>query len=107
MVARREELERELERMGVERARLLADNIELDQRAGQLANETASAVAWVENLAAAETAGRASLAALDESLQGAASRRAGLPGAPLARSKWNWSASKGICAIWTRPAAGI
>jgi chromosome segregation protein len=69
MVARREELERELERMGVERARLLADNIELDQRAGQLADDTASAVAWVENLAAAETAGRASLAALDEALK--------------------------------------
>jgi chromosome segregation protein len=69
MMARRQELERELERMGVERARLLADNIELDQRAGQLANETASAVAWVENLAAAETSGRASLAALDESLK--------------------------------------
>jgi chromosome segregation protein len=69
MAARREELERELERMGVERARLLADNIELDQRAGQLANDTASAVAWVENLAAAETAGRASLAALDEALR--------------------------------------
>jgi len=69
MVARRDELERELERMGVERARLLADNIELDQRAGQLANDTASAVAWVDNLAAAETAGRASLAALDEALR--------------------------------------
>ena len=69
MVARREELERELERMGVERARLLADNIELDQRAALLADETASAVAWVENLAAAETTGRASLAALDESLK--------------------------------------
>jgi chromosome segregation protein len=69
MVARREELERELERMGVERARLLADNIELDQKAAQLAGETASATAWVENLAAAETAGRASLAALDESLR--------------------------------------
>jgi chromosome segregation protein len=69
MVARREELERELERMGVERARLLADNIELDQRAVQLAGETASAVAWVENLAAAETTGRASLAALEESLR--------------------------------------
>ena len=69
MVTRRQELERELERMGVERARLLADNIELDQRAGLLANETASAAAWVENLAAAETAGRASLAALDESLK--------------------------------------
>jgi len=69
MVARREELERELERMGVERARLLADNIELDQKAGQLASDTASAVAWVENLAAAESAGRASLAALDEALR--------------------------------------
>jgi chromosome segregation protein len=69
MVARREELERELERMGVERARLLADNIELDQKAGVLANDTASAVAWVENLATAETAGRATLAALEESLR--------------------------------------
>jgi chromosome segregation protein len=55
--------------MGVERARLLADNIELDQKAGVLANDTASAVAWVENLAAAETAGRATLAALEESLR--------------------------------------
>ena len=94
MVARREELERELERMGVERARLLADNIELDQRAGQLANDTASAVAWVENLAAAETAGRAALAALDEALRGFARRRAGGAGAALARSKWSWSGSK-------------
>jgi len=69
VIARRAELERELERMGVERARLLADNIELDQRAGLLSNDTASAVAWVENLATAETTGRASLAALDESLK--------------------------------------
>ena len=69
IIARRQELERELERMGVERARLLADNIELDQKAGELANHTASAAAWVENLAAAETTGRASLAALDESLK--------------------------------------
>ena len=69
MVARRQELERELERMGVERARLLADNIELDQKAALFATETASATAWVENLATAETAGRASLAALEESLR--------------------------------------
>jgi chromosome segregation protein len=41
LAERREQLSRELERMGVERARLLADNIELDQRAGQLAGETA------------------------------------------------------------------
>ncbi len=69
MLARRQELERELERMGIERARLLADNIELDQRAAALSDETASAAAWVENLAAAESAGRASLAALDEALK--------------------------------------
>src|SRR5581483_7623070 len=69
MAARQQELERELERMGVERARLLADNIELDQRAAKLSEETASAAAWVENLAAAETAGRASLAGLEEALK--------------------------------------
>src|SRR6185503_8161519 len=69
MVARREELERELQRMGVERARLLADNIELDQKAAKLADETASATAWVENLATAETAGRAALVAIEEMLR--------------------------------------
>ena len=35
LAARREELARDLERMGVDRARLLADNIELDQRAAR------------------------------------------------------------------------
>ena len=45
LAARREELARELERMGVDRARLLADNIELDQRAAVLAGETAAAAA--------------------------------------------------------------
>ncbi|HEY2845597.1 MAG TPA: chromosome segregation protein SMC [Bryobacteraceae bacterium] len=83
MIARRDELERELERMGVERARLLADNIELDQRAAHLATETASAAAWVENLATSETAGRAALAALDESLR---SLRNGLQAAQELRS---------------------
>ena len=43
LAARRGELARELERMGVDRARLLADNIELDQKAGRLAEETAAA----------------------------------------------------------------
>jgi chromosome segregation protein len=66
---RREDLGRELERLGVERARLLADNIELDQRAGQLTQQTADAIALVERLTAAEAEGRASLAALDESLK--------------------------------------
>ena len=40
LTARREELTRDLERMGVERARLLADNIELDQRAAAAGRST-------------------------------------------------------------------
>jgi len=69
LTARREELAREMERWGVERARLLADNIELDQRAGLLGQDTAAAVASVERLTLAETEGRATLAALDDSLK--------------------------------------
>jgi len=69
IVSRRDELARNLERMGVERARLLGDNIGLDQRAAQLGEETAASVAVVERLHAAETAGRAALLALDESLR--------------------------------------
>ncbi|MFM2126397.1 MAG: hypothetical protein RL328_2848, partial [Acidobacteriota bacterium] len=66
---RREELTRELERMGAERNRLLGDNVGLDRRAQQLAEETGTAVADVERLHAAETEGRTSLAALEESLR--------------------------------------
>src|SRR6185295_3007281 len=43
LTARREALGHEMERLGVERARLLADNIELDQRAAQLIEETTAA----------------------------------------------------------------
>jgi len=66
---RREELIRNLERMGVERNRLLGDNVGLDQRAAQLGEETGVAVAEVERLHAIETEGRAALMALDESLR--------------------------------------
>ena len=69
LTARRQDLARELERIGIERARLLADNIELDLRATTLAQETAEAAASVEKLAAEETEGRTALAALDESLK--------------------------------------
>jgi chromosome segregation protein len=69
VTARSLELARELERIGVERARLLADNIELDSKAAALAESTAAAVAEVTRLAEAETAGRAALAALEESLK--------------------------------------
>ncbi len=67
--ARRADLARELERIGVERARLLADNIELDQRAARLVEETGVAVAEVERLAAEAANGRAALAAIEESLK--------------------------------------
>lgn len=67
--ARRENLARELERIGTERARLLTDNIELDQRAQELADHTAAAAGSVELLTAQESGGRAALAALDEALR--------------------------------------
>ncbi|HEY6340702.1 MAG TPA: chromosome segregation protein SMC [Bryobacteraceae bacterium] len=66
---RREELARELERLGAERARLLADNVELERRAAEVAEETAAATAEVDRLAAEETSGRADLANLEEALK--------------------------------------
>ncbi|HEY7334174.1 MAG TPA: chromosome segregation protein SMC [Bryobacteraceae bacterium] len=81
--ARREELLKELDRMGVERARLVADNIELDQKAAGLAEQNAAAAVEVERLSAEETDGRSALTALEETLkalrleaQGAQERRA-------------------------------
>jgi chromosome segregation protein len=69
LALRRESLAEELERLGVERARLLADNIELDQRAGELSEQRAAAAAAVEQFAAREAEGRAALAGLDEALK--------------------------------------
>ena len=69
LAARRQDLARDLERMGIERARLLSDNIELDKRAGELAAQTGEATAAVEKLASEETEQRAALAALDDSLR--------------------------------------
>ena len=66
---RREQLLKEMERLGVERARLLADNIELDGKAQALAQGTAEAAAQVERLTAEETEGRAALAAIEEALR--------------------------------------
>jgi chromosome segregation protein len=83
--SRARELAAEMEGLGVERSRLLADNIELDQRAALLAEETAAATASVERLASEEVAGRAALVAMEESLralraesQSAQERRAGV-----------------------------
>jgi chromosome segregation protein len=68
-VARRGELAAEMERWGVERARLLADNIELDRRAGELIELIGASEKMVAELAERETAQRADLAALDETLK--------------------------------------
>jgi chromosome segregation protein len=70
LAQRRAHLAQELERLGVERARLLADNIELDQKAGELSELRAAAAASVEQLAAQEAQGRAALAGLEEALKG-------------------------------------
>ena len=66
---RRQELAAELERIGVERARLLANNIELDQRATLLAGQISEAEAGVEALAAEEVSLREARTALEESLR--------------------------------------
>ena len=66
---RREDIARELERLGVDRARLLADNIELDRRAAELAEQIGGLEALVAQLAEREAAERTALAALEESLK--------------------------------------
>jgi chromosome segregation protein len=68
-VARRREIAAEMERLGVERARLLSDNIELDRRAGELVQLIESSEEVVAVLAEKETAQRANLAALDDALK--------------------------------------
>ena len=67
--ARREEISREVERLGVERARLLADNIELDRKAAGLAEEVLSIESQVNHRAEEATSMRASLAAGEENLK--------------------------------------
>jgi chromosome segregation protein len=55
--------------MGVDRARLLADNVELDQRAAELTGELAAATQIVEERAAQEAEAKAGLASLEEVLR--------------------------------------
>ena len=69
ITARRQEIAVEMERLGIERARLLSDNIELDRRAGQLVEEIRLAEESVARLAEQETTLRANLAALEEALK--------------------------------------
>ena len=69
LTQRRQQLVGDLERMGTERARLLTNNIELDQKAQQLADHCAEAISRVELLTTEETGGRAALAALEDALK--------------------------------------
>ena len=68
-IARRQEIAAEMERLGVERARLLADNIGLDQRAAELIETIQAAEQMTAELATRETTQRTELAALDEALK--------------------------------------
>jgi chromosome segregation protein len=69
MAKRREELSQEMERLGVERARLLSDNLELDRHAAKLAEDITRVDAIVQRLAEQESEQRAELAALEEALK--------------------------------------
>ena len=69
ITARRDEIGREIERLGVERARLLTDNIELDRKASSLAEQVVGTEADVNRLAVAETELRESLAQAEEKLK--------------------------------------
>jgi chromosome segregation protein len=69
IAARRQEIAGEMDRLGIERARLLRDNIELDRRAGELVEEIRLAEESVLRLSEQETSLRANLAALEETLK--------------------------------------
>ena len=69
IAGRRGELAREIERLGIERARLLADNIELDQKSVALAGQIQAAESEVERLAFEETQLREMLAECEEKLK--------------------------------------
>ena len=66
---RRRHLAEEMERKGVERAHLLADNIEVDRRLAGLSAEIGRAESAVGELVNRETELRASLAGIEESLK--------------------------------------
>jgi chromosome segregation protein len=66
---RRNAIAPEIDRLGEQRAHLLADNIELDRKSGLLATEIIESEAGVNNLAAAETAMRETLRAGEEQLK--------------------------------------
>jgi len=69
LVSRRDAISAGMERLGQERARLLADNIELDRRAASLAEESASTETVVTELETKESNLRLALAEMDQNLK--------------------------------------
>jgi len=69
MAHRKQNLAQEMERLGVQRSRLLSDNLELDSRATVLAEETAVGDTLVAGLATQETESRTALHVADEALK--------------------------------------
>lgn len=69
MAQRRQQIAAEMERLGIDRARLLQDNIGLDEKAGMLTERIAELDVVVNGLAEQEQAFRESLAAIDEGLR--------------------------------------
>jgi len=67
--SRRQAIIAEVERQGIERARLLSDNIELDRCAGELAGQMASLEETTARLAEEENSLRTSLATIEEALK--------------------------------------
>jgi chromosome segregation protein len=68
-VSRRNTIAAEADRLGEQRARLLADNVELTRKAAQLAEEIVALEAVVNRMAAEETERRDSLRAAEEELK--------------------------------------
>ncbi len=69
IAARRQNIAAEMERLGVDRAHLLSNNIELDQRAGTLTEQITRIEEAVARLSEQEGVSRSSLAELEESLK--------------------------------------
>ncbi len=69
IAARRQNIAAEMERLGVDRAHLLSNNIELDQRAGTLTEQIARLEEVVAQLSEQEGVSRSSLSELEESLK--------------------------------------
>ncbi|MEX2262378.1 MAG: chromosome segregation protein SMC [Bryobacteraceae bacterium] len=69
MTARRQTLTAEIQKLGVERARLLADNIELDRTATSLSGRILTVESEINRLSVDESRLRASLASRDEELK--------------------------------------